>query len=273
MTDRYAVIGHPIAHSKSPWIHARFAQETGQDIAYEALLGRLDAFEEDVRQFQAQGGLGLNVTLPFKEQAFAMAHERSPRAEVARAANALRFHQGRIWAENFDGVGLVHDVQHNLGFALEGKRILVLGAGGASRGIVAPLLQCRPCELVVANRTPARADELVRDMAHLGPLAACTWQALRGPFDAIFNATSASLGAALPPLAPGLLQAHGLAYDLMYGKGRTAFLQWAADTTPEARRADGAGMLVEQAAESFAWWRGIRPPTAAVLQALRTPGL
>ena len=270
MTDRYAVIGNPISHSKSPWIHTQFAQIAQQDMAYTAMEGCLDGFEDDVRTFAAQGGRGLNVTIPFKERAFAMATHRSERAATAGAVNALKLENGKILAENFDGVGLMRDVQANLGFSLKSKRVLILGAGGATRGMLQPLSQCEPSHVLVANRTPERAFRLQKELGHLGPIDACGWTDIAGTFDVVFNATAASLGGVLPPLAANLLTPDGLAYDLVYGKGRTAFLQWALDTAPQSKRADGVGMLVEQAAEAFAWWRGVRPDTQPIIKAMST---
>lgn len=270
MTDRYAVIGNPISHSKSPWIHTQFAQMAQQAMVYTAIEGRLDQFEEDVTTFATQGGRGLNVTIPFKERAFAMATHRSERAATAGAVNALKLENGEILAENFDGVGLMRDVQSNLGFSLKNKRVLVLGAGGATRGMLQPLSACAPAYVLVANRTPERAHRLQKELGHLGPIEACGWTEITGMFDVVFNATAASLGGMLPPLPDHLLAPDGLAYDLVYGKGRTAFLKWALETAPGCRRADGVGMLVEQAAEAFAWWRGVRPDTQTLIKTMST---
>ena len=276
MTDRYAVIGNPIAHSKSPRIHAAFAAQTGQDMQYDALLGRLDGFAETVRDFARNGGRGLNVTIPFKLEAHALAHERSARAEAARAVNTLVFEQGRIIGDNTDGAGLVQDLTHNLGLTLKGARILLLGAGGAARGVIFPLLQLAPTSLCIANRTVARAQELQHEfapratsMGHNCTLIGCGFDDLAGQsFDVVINATAASLSDDAPPLPAGLYAPHAAAYDMVYGKGRTPFLQQAVADGAEIL-ADGLGMLVEQAAEAFTLWRGVRPNTAPVLQTLR----
>ncbi len=274
MSDRYAVIGHPVAHSQSPKIHAMFAAQTGQDIAYEKLLAPLDGFAESLRSFIAEGGCGANVTLPFKLEAYEVADEVSERARHARAANTLTFDAGRIVADNTDGVGLVRDIGVNLGVAPEGKRVLLMGAGGAARGVLLPLLEARPAILVIANRTSEKARQLANTNQHQA-LAAHTvlsgvgFANLAGQqFDIVINATSSSLSDELPPLPDGLFGADALAYDMMYGKGLTAFLSYA-QAQNAAHLADGLGMLVEQAAESFWIWRGVRPDTRPVMQALR----
>jgi shikimate dehydrogenase len=272
MTDRYAVIGNPVSHSKSPQIHAAFARATGQDLSYEALLAPLDGFAATVRDFMAQGGLGANVTLPFKQEAHALATRRSARAQAAGAVNILAFNGDDIFGDNTDGAGLVIDLQHNLGFALAGACILLLGAGGAARGALLPLLEARPALLTIANRTAAKAEALAREFAVRAgatPLEGCGFAALAGRrFDLVINATAASLADQAPLLPPGLYRPGSLAYDMMYGKGETPFLAQAR-AQGAARTADGLGMLVEQAAESFLIWRGVRPPTAAVLAQLR----
>lgn len=265
--DRYAVIGHPVAHSKSPDIHARFAAQTRQNLQYERLLAPLDGFVAAVRAFAQQGGRGLNVTLPFKLEAYAMATELTERAQAAGAVNTLRFDGAAILGDNTDGVGLVRDIVRNAGFGLRGKKLLVLGAGGAARGALLPLLQAQPAELVLANRTRAKADQLVQRFGAAGPLRASDFAALQEPFDLVVNATSASLAAQLPPLASTVFGAQTLAYDMMYGRQPTVFMQFAARHDATVR--DGLGMLVEQAAESFFVWRGVRPDTAAVFDALR----
>ena len=265
MTDRYAVIGNPVAHSKSPLIHAAFARQTGEDIEYGRLLAPLERFAETVARFRDEGGRGLNVTLPFKEQAYRLASARSERAVAAEAVNTLRFDAQAIYGDNTDGVGLVRDIRDNLGFALAGRRVLLLGAGGAARGVVAPLLEQHPQSLTLANRTLERALALERFFG--GRVRASTYEALRGrQFDLVINATSAGLAGASPPLPAGVCAAGSLAYDMMYGAGPTPFLQAARGA---ALTADGLGMLVEQAAESFLVWRGVRPPTAEVLASLR----
>ena len=273
MTDRYAVIGNPIEQSKSPQIHLAFAQATGQDLGYTRVLGPLGGFAAAVDAFRAEGGRGMNVTAPFKLDAFAYATERSRDAQLAGAVNALKFEGDRVLGENFDGVGLVRDVVHNLACPLQGQRVLVLGAGGATRGALLPLLAEQPAQLVIANRTVAKAEELA---ALARQHAAAAVQALGYPdlagraFDVVFNATSASLSAQMPPLPDGLLAPGALAYDLTYGKGLTPFLRWA-QQAGVTRLHDGVGMLAEQAAEAFAWWRGVRPQTQAVIAQLTVP--
>lgn len=270
--DRYAVIGHPIAHSKSPQIHAVFARQTAQDLSYEAILAPLDGFVATVQSFRTAGGRGMNVTVPFKLEAFALADRHTPRARAAGAVNTLAFGADGILGDNTDGAGLVRDLTVNLGCALRGRRVLLLGAGGAARGAILPLLGERPAVLAIANRTMAKAEELVRAFAaDAGEtrLSASSFAALAGQsFDVVINATAASLSDDVPPLPPGLYADGALAYDMMYGRGDTAFMA-AARTDGAARVADGLGMLVEQAAESFTLWRGIRPDSRAVLAELR----
>ncbi|QAU33537.1 shikimate dehydrogenase [Janthinobacterium sp. 17J80-10] len=266
MTDRYAVFGNPIAHSKSPEIHARFAAQTGQDIQYERLLAPLDGFAASVRAFMHGGGKGANVTVPFKLEAYDLAGELTDRARAAGAVNTLSFENGAIRGDNTDGVGLVSDIVANAKVAIGGRRVLLLGAGGAARGVILPLLEQRPGQLVVANRTAARAQELAAQFD--GRLQACAFEDLQGVFDLVVNATSASLSGDVPPLAPGLFGPQTLAYDMMYGKEPTAFMRFAALHGAHVR--DGLGMLVEQAAEAFCIWRGVRPATAAVYADLRS---
>jgi shikimate dehydrogenase len=271
MTDRYAVIGNPIGHSKSPLIHGSFARQTGQVLDYVAIEGRLDAFAQDLADFQSRGGLGLNVTAPFKLQAYELATDRLERARLAGATNALKFDGDRIWADNFDGVGLARDITHNLGVALAGKRVLMLGAGGAARGALLPLLAHGPAALVVANRDVGKAVALAQSMAGAGPVNGCGYDDLVGErFDVVLNATSASLRAELPPVPAGVFAGAALAYELAYGKGLTPFLRLA-QGAGVPRLADGVGMLVEQAAEAFAWWRGVRPETAPLIAQLTVP--
>ncbi len=269
MSDRYVVIGNPIAHSKSPQIHARFAQQTGEDIAYERLLAPVDGFDAAVREFIAAGGRGANVTVPFKLDAFALADERSARADAAGAVNTLKFDGGRIIGDNTDGVGLVRDIVANAGVPVAGKRVLLLGAGGAARGVVLPLLAESPAELTIANRTVAKADELLAQFGHPA-LRASRFEHLSGAFDIVINATSASLSAELPPVPvpASVFSSASFAYDMMYGAQPTVFMQLAAMHGAAVR--NGLGMLVEQAAESFFIWRGVRPDTAAVYQWLRS---
>jgi shikimate dehydrogenase len=275
MSDRYAVIGNPIGHTKSPLIHGLFAEETGQDMTYgaiEAPLEPADAFEDTVRTFIAAGGKGMNVTAPFKLQAFAMADERSERAALAGAVNAMKFENGRIVAENFDGVGLVRDIEINLHQPMAGKRVLVLGAGGAVRGALLPFIAARPARLVIANRNVEKAKGLVDEVAADATLTACGYAELESmeQFDLVVNATSASLTGQLPPVPPSVFSASGTAYELAYGKGLTPFLRLARNAGVQGI-ADGVGMLVEQAAEAFAWWRGVRPRTHAIIDRLTVP--
>ena len=273
MTDRYAVIGNPINHTKSPLIHGLFAQTTGQDMVYTALLGTPGAFAQDVAAFREAGGRGLNVTVPFKMDAFACATEPSERARMAGAVNALKFEGDRILAENFDGIGLTRDVTHNLGVPLTGKRILILGAGGATRGMAMPFLAERPAALVIANRTLATAQALVAEVWSQVPgcpLTACAYANVNSEFDLVFNATSASLHADLPPVPTSAFAPGCLAYELAYGKGLTPFLKLAQEAGV-TQLADGVGMLVEQAAEAFEWWRGVRPDTRPVIAQLTVP--
>lgn len=275
MTDQYAVIGNPIGHTKSPLIHGIFAEETQQDMRYTAIEGPVapqDAFADVVQAFAAAGGKGMNVTAPFKLKAFAMADERSERATLAGAANALKFEAGRILAENFDGIGLVRDIEANLGLPMAGKRVLMLGAGGAARGALLPFLAACPAELVIANRGVDKAQALVAQVGPRGPLRACSYAdlAVMGRFDLVVNATSASLTGDLPPVPPSVFSPEGMAYELAYGKGLTPFLRLARNAGVQ-RIADGVGMLVEQAAEAFAWWRGVRPQTRSVIDQLTVP--
>ncbi|MBM7062658.1 shikimate dehydrogenase [Pseudomonas sp. UL073] len=267
--DRYCVFGNPIGHSKSPQIHRLFAEQTGEQLSYEALLAPLDDFAGAARAFFAEGR-GANVTVPFKEEAFRLVDELAPRAQRAGAVNTLiRLEDGRLRGDNTDGAGLVRDLTGNAGFALAGQRILLLGAGGAARGVIEPLLAEQPAALLVANRTLAKAEELARLFGAFGPVAASSFAELQGPFDLIINATSASLAGELPPLTAELIRpGHTRCYDMMYGKEPTAFNRWAA-AHGAAQTVDGLGMLVEQAAEAFWLWRGVRPASAAVLAELR----
>jgi shikimate dehydrogenase len=269
MIDQYAVIGNPIAHSKSPDIHSAFAQQTGQDIVYGRILGDLEDFAGEVHDFFAQGGRGLNVTLPFKEHAFQLADELSERAEIAGSVNTLLLATGgELRGDNTDGYGLVRDLAQNHGFAFAGKRILLLGAGGAARGVIWPLLDEGPSSLTIANRTASRAEQLAQRFASFGPIAACGFDALRGSFDLIINATSAGVSGEVPAIADGLLATGGWTYDMFYAKSPTAFVRWGM-AQGAIKSLDGLGMLVEQAAESFWLWRNIRPDTAPVIAILR----
>ncbi len=272
MTDRYAVVGNPIGHTKSPLIHRAFAEQTGQDIDYAALEAPIGGFAARVDEFRRSGGLGLNITVPFKLDAFAYATEVSEGAKLAGAVNAMKFEPGRVLAENFDGIGLVNDIVRNLGWPMRGRRILVLGAGGSVRGAIAPFLDQGPAELVIANRTIDKAQALAAEFASLGPLSGIGYAALadRQPFELVVNATSASLHGALPPVPAGSFAPDGLAYELAYGKGLTPFLTLARQAGA-GRLVDGVGMLVEQAAEAFEWWRGVRPETQPVIERLTVP--
>jgi shikimate dehydrogenase len=265
--DRYVVIGNPIAHSKSPDIHARFAAQTGQDMVYDRLLAPLDGFANTVKAFIAEGGRGANVTLPFKLEAFALATRLSERGRAAGAINTLKFEGDEIYGDNTDGVGLVADIERNAGVALRGKRILLLGAGGAARGAILPLLHSKPSELMIANRTVAKALDLAWEFQSQGPVTASDFAELDGKFDVIINATAASIADEMPPVAASLFGKGALAYDMMYAKEPTVFMRFAAEQGSTAR--DGLGMLVEQAAEAFYVWRGVRPATADVYAALR----
>jgi shikimate dehydrogenase len=271
MSDHYAVIGNPIGHTKSPLIHGMFAQATGQHMVYTAIEGQPGSFAAQVDAFRNAGGRGMNVTAPFKLDAFAYANKSSARASMAGAVNALKFDGALVLAENFDGVGLTRDVTHNLGRALAGKRVLLLGAGGAARGALLPFLEQGPAALMIANRSLAKAQSLALETARFGPVAACGYEELDGQvFDVVFNATSASLRAELPPVPSSVCSPDGLAYELAYGKGLTPFLRLARQAGV-AQLADGVGMLVEQAAEAFEWWRGVRPDTRAVIDCLTVP--
>ena len=276
MTDRYAVIGNPIAQSKSPLIHALFAQATGQDIEYGRIEGPLDGFAGAVRAFRDDGGRGLNVTAPFKLQAFEIATDRLPRAQWAGASNALKFEGGRAWADNFDGEGLVIDIQRNLGVAMAGARVLMLGAGGAARGTLLPFLNCQLETLVIANRSAHKAQLLAAEFSPHGPVRGCGFEALADErFDVVINATSASLIGDASALSQGALPKSALAhatlvYEMAYGKGLTPFLRAAREAGAQ-RVADGVGMLIEQAALSFEWWRGVRPDTRAAIAKFTVP--
>ena len=271
MTDRYAVIGNPIAFSKSPLIHGMFAAATQQDMEYTKIEGPLGGFNAAVDAFRAAGARGLNITAPFKLDAFAYATERSARAELAGAANAMKFEGKRVMAENFDGVGLVRDVVHNLSAPMAGKRVLLLGAGGAARGALLPFLEQQPAVLVVANRHVDEAKALAAIGSKQGNIVAADYAELEGQqFDIVFNATSASLRGELPPVAATVFGDNCLAYELAYGKGLTPFLRLAKNAGV-TRLADGVGMLAEQAAEAFLWWRGVRPDTRAVIDKITVP--
>jgi shikimate dehydrogenase len=271
MTDRYAVFGNPIVQSKSPLIHGLFAQATAQVLEYTAIEAPVDGFAAVLNQFRHAGGLGANVTMPFKLQAYELATDPAEGARLAGAANALKFDGDRIWAENFDGVGLVNDIQHNLGVALAGKRVLICGAGGATRGAILPIVRQGPAVLAIANRTAANAHQLANAFADHARLQTGGYEALAGEsFDVVINATSTGLSQSTLPLPAGVFAPGALAYEMVYGKGLTPFLKQA-QAAGVQQVADGVGMLVEQAAEAFAWWRGVRPDTAPVIQRLTLP--
>jgi shikimate dehydrogenase len=272
MTDRYAVIGNPISQSKSPLIHSMFARATGEDLAYERIEAPYDGFAACVDAFRADGGRGVNVTAPFKVDAYTYATDRLDHAQEAGASNCLSFDGDRVYAENFDGIGLVRDIEHNLGIPLRGRRVLMLGAGGAVRGALRPMLEQHPARLLVVNRNVSKATALAEELASRdGAFAVGGYDDVGAEaFDIVLNATSASLFAEAPPVPPSVFASGALAYDLTYGKGLTPFLRLANDAGA-ARLADGVGMLVEQAAEAFQWWRGVRPSTAEVIKALTVP--
>lgn len=271
MTDRYAVIGNPIAHTKSPMLHAAFAQQCGEDIRYEALLAPLGGFAEAVDEFRRQGGKGLNITVPFKIDALRYADHLTPRARLAQAVNTLTFDDQGVFGDNTDGIGLVLDIQDRLRFNLKGKRILVLGAGGAARGAVLPILEQNPASLMIVNRDVAKAETLQMQFAEFSDIDIGNYDALAGrKFDLVVNATSAGLAGEHLPLPQGLFGERSLAYDMVYGDSETPFQQ-DASRLGATRTSDGLGMLIAQAAESFFIWRGIRPDIAPVLQLLRGP--
>ena len=271
MTDRYAVVGNPIGHSKSPLIHAAFASQTGQEMAYEAIEAAPGRFKDGVDAFRKAGGRGINITAPFKLDAFAYATHHSERAKLAGAANCLKFGGQRIDAENFDGVGLVNDIVRNLAVAMADRHVLLLGAGGAARGALLPFLAQKPAALTVVNRDITKARALVRDAKATESVRVCGYRDLNGAcFDLVVNATSASLRAELPPVPATVFRNGALAYELVYGKGLTPFLRLA-QNAGVGRLADGVGMLVEQAAEAFAWWRGVSPQTSSLIEKLSVP--
>ena len=275
MINKFAVIGNPIDFSKSPFIHTSFAKSTNQEIEYLKILGPLGKFKETVDEFRKQGGQGINITAPFKLDAFQYATKRSQAAELAGAANALRFEKDQVIAENFDGKGLVCDVINNLGYELKNKRILLLGSGGAARGALLPLLAEIPEQLVISNRTASKAINLAKiaqkHKSEMSEVSAIDMNQLGGiHFDVIFNATSASLRDELLPIPLDVFGSNSLAYELAYGKGLTPFLRLA-QKARSCQIADGVGMLAEQAAEAFAWWMGVRPNTQDVISKLKIP--
>jgi len=269
MSDLYAVMGNPINHSKSPQIHSTFAEQTNQDLIYSAILVPLEKFKDEADNF-FRNGLGLNITVPFKEDAWQYADTYSSRALRAGAVNTLiKKEDGSVHADNTDGMGMVRDITVNNGCEIKGKRVLVLGAGGAVRGILEPVLEQKPQEVVVANRTVSKAQNLAKDFADLGKISGCGFDQIEGQFDLIINGTSASLSGELPPVPASIIHLETTCYDMMYGAEPTVFNQWAASLNA-AETLDGLGMLVEQAAESFNLWRGIRPESSPVIQSIRS---
>lgn len=270
--DHYCVMGNPIAHSRSPWIHTRFAELTGQAMVYDKREIPLDHFDNSVHAFIAEGGRGCNITVPFKFEAAALATHTSERGLLAQACNVLTFKDGQILADNTDGIGLVRDIERNAGLPLKGQRLLLIGAGGAAAGVLGPLLNAQPAHISVANRTRNKAEELVARHQPLAllqkaELIAQDLQELQGDFDVIINGTASSLGGHGVPVSEQVLKPGALAYDMMYGPGAKGFMAWARAHGAVPR--DGLGMLVEQAAEAFLIWRGMRPPSALVLAELR----
>ncbi|MEH6625459.1 MAG: shikimate dehydrogenase [Motiliproteus sp.] len=269
MTDRYAVMGNPIKHSKSPQIHRQFAKQLDQDLDYQTMLVELGGFVPAVTSFFAEGGRGLNVTVPFKQEAWQLAEDLSACARLAGAVNTLYSDdQGRICGDNTDGVGMVRDLQVNHGVDLANKNILILGAGGAVRGVLEPILAVKPAALFIANRTAEKAQQLAADFAALGNISGGGYPQLQGAFDIVINGTSASLQGELPPLPDDLLAPGACCYDMMYAANPTPFMVWARDRGA-SQVMDGLGMLVEQAAESFRIWRGRQPETKAVIATIR----
>lgn len=272
--DEYAVMGNPIAHSKSPAIHAAFAKQTRQSIRYRAIQVDPGGFEQAVGNFFASGGKGLNITVPFKQEAWKLADNLSPRASLAGAVNTLKPEaNNKLSGDNTDGIGLVRDLKNNLGVTLEGKKVLLLGAGGAARGVLSPLLDEQPALLVIANRTSSRARELAEHFQKQAKSAAVL-QGIgfdefdTGSFDIVINATSASLNNDLPPIPASSVTGSEIVYDMMYGRQPTSFMRWA-QQQGAAKCSDGLGMLVEQAAESFFIWRNVRPETRPVIENIR----
>ena len=268
--DYYAVMGNPVAHSKSPHIHALFAQNTHQPLVYTAILVAFDQLEHALQVFAESGGKGLNITVPFKQEAWQWVTQRSPRAECAGAVNTIMFRpDGTSYGDNTDGIGLVRDLKYNHGVTISGQRVLLLGAGGAARGVLGPLLEEQPARLVIVNRIADKALKLAKDLTHVGAVTGCTYQDLDAEqFDIIINGTSASLKGEVPALPATTLATGCLCYDMMYGAAPTAFMQWARQHGTQ-HTLDGLGMLVEQAAESFFLWRGMRPETAPVISSIR----
>lgn len=267
--DDYAVMGNPISHSKSPSIHTLFAEQTDQSILYTAIHVDIEGFKQAVGNFVAAGGKGLNVTVPFKQEAWELATERSERAERAGAVNTLKIEDDKIFGDNTDGVGLVNDLTINHSIDLKNKNVLLMGAGGAARGVLIPLLKQNPASLFIANRTPDKAKDLADDFSDAGNISGGGYDAITDlKFDVVINATAASLQGELPPLPDTLLNDNASCYDMMYAAKPTSFMQWATEHNA-AKVLDGLGMLVEQAAESFYIWRGVKPETKNVIDKLK----
>ena len=271
--DNYAVMGNPIAHSRSPQIHTAFAEQTKQNIFYQAIQVDDGEFKKAIKEFQAQGGKGLNITVPYKGIAWEVSETRSNRAERALAVNTISFdNAGKIIGDNTDGIGLVRDLTINQNIAIKDKHILILGAGGAVRGILDPLFDEHPGKLVIANRTVSKAEKLADIFSDRGDIAAGGFDELAGSsFDIVINGTSASLQGEVPSLPGSLLNDNACCYDMMYSLSDTPFVSWA-KAHGASKASDGSGMLVEQAAESFFIWRGVRPETRSVIDVLRKVG-
>ncbi|RYX90633.1 MAG: shikimate dehydrogenase [Comamonadaceae bacterium] len=270
--DTYCVMGHPVEHSKSPWIHARFAELTDQKLRYDKRLIPLDGFGDSLQAFVNEGARGCNITVPFKFEAAAVVQHMTPRATLAQACNTLRFERDGIHADNTDGIGLVNDITRNAGVPLAGRDILLIGAGGAAAGVLGPLMEAGARRIVIANRTMDKAGALAARHATLAArrgtdLLACGLQNTQQAFDVVINGTASSLSGSDVPVPASVLKPGALAYDMMYGPAARGFMDWAVAHGAVAR--DGLGMLVEQAAESFVFWRGVRPPSAQVLGELR----
>lgn len=270
MTDKYGVIGNPIAHSKSPQIHALFAEQTEQDISYEAIFSETDKFTNTVKEFQETGGKGMNVTVPFKQEAWELADTLSDRAKLAGAVNTLAFNDdGTIYGDNTDGAGMVADIKVNLRVDFTGKKVLILGAGGAVRGVLLPVINESPADITIANRTVSKAIDLAAAFANETNIHACGFNELEGQrFDIIINGTSAGLGGEMPPIPASIIAEGCCCYDMVYSDKPTAFTAWATENDA-CIASDGLGMLVGQAAESFFIWRGVRPETKPVMNTLR----
>jgi shikimate dehydrogenase len=269
MTDHYAVIGNPISHSKSPLIHTEFAKQTGQDMDYIAREIPLDDLAGGLKQLQAEGFKGINITVPFKEQVWQQVSDKSAHADRAGAVNTLIFNNdGTMYGDNTDGIGLCRDLVDNHQVKLTGKRLLLLGAGGAARGVIEPILNYKPAELVIANRTASKANNLARLFANFGVIKGGGFEEINGQFDVIINATAASLKGEVPPLSNNILNDNACCYDMMYSNTDTAFITWAKQQGA-AKSIDGLGMLVEQAAEAFSIWQGIKPDTKSVIDLIR----